>query len=217
MSTHRTGSTPTDFACENRAVRTPAARPHHHHLTPRKRPCAEEAEKAAQAFVRSVYDTYGDFLLAYAKGFTAGDEQRAEDIIQEALIRAWRHAATLGATPAMVRPWLFKVVRRLAIDAHRARQARPAESDSSALDHMTVADAVEETVTAQVMARAMENLTEPHREVLVFRFYLDRSVEETAAELDVAEGTVKSRTSHALRSLRQVLIAQGFAPVSAAG
>ncbi|MER5464663.1 sigma factor-like helix-turn-helix DNA-binding protein [Streptomyces sp. NPDC002668] len=71
-----------------------------------------------------------------------------------------------------------------------------------------VPDVGERTLTVHVLKKAMAELTPPHREVLVHRYYLDRSVGETAAALKLPIGTVKSRTSHSLRALRPALISQ---------
>jgi len=63
---------------------------------------------------------------------TSGDRQRAEDIVQETLLRAWQHPDAIAERPP--RPWLFAVARNLAVDAYRARKARPREVGEAALE-----------------------------------------------------------------------------------
>ncbi|MFG2947069.1 sigma-70 family RNA polymerase sigma factor [Streptomyces adustus] len=172
---------------------------------------ASTCQDEEQAFVRVIYQRHGTALLQFAQGLTLGDVHGAEDIVQEALLRAWRHADRLRSTPGLTRPWLFTVVRRLAIDAHRTRRARPVDLIPAALDREVVSDSSERTLTAQVLTAALAALDRPHREVLVHRYCLDRSIEDTASELNLPVGTVKSRSSHALRALRRTLSDHGAA------
>ncbi|MGP3947339.1 sigma-70 family RNA polymerase sigma factor [Streptomyces sp. 7N604] len=162
-----------------------------------------------QDFMRAISTAEAD-LLRLAKTLTLGDVHSAEDLVQEALLRAWRHADRLISTQGLARPWLFTVVRRLAIDRVRTSHARPVELCASDVDVDVVPDVGERMLTSHVLKKAMADLTPPHREVLVHRYYLDRSVEGTAAALNLPIGTVKSRTSHALRALRQGLMPQGI-------
>jgi RNA polymerase sigma-70 factor, ECF subfamily len=158
-------------------------------------------------FTEELYRCYGDALVRYARTLTLGDTHAAEDLVQEAVIRAWRHAERLAATPGLTRPWLFTVIRRLVIDGHRARAARPPEHDDTGLDCPQTADPVEELLTAHVVRNALGTLPPPQRDVLVHRYLLDLSVEETAELLDIPTGTVKSRSSKALHFLRTDLSA----------
>ncbi len=84
-----------------------------------------------EELVRALYHEHAGPLLRYALHLTSGDRQRAEDIVQETLLRAWLHPGAIVSRPA--RPWLFAVARNLAVDAHRARQARPREVGEAAL------------------------------------------------------------------------------------
>ena len=85
-----------------------------------------------EALIRALYADHAGPLLRYALHLTNGDRQRAEDIVQETLLRAWLHPEAIADRPA--RPWLFAVARNLAFDAHRARKARPHEVGEAALE-----------------------------------------------------------------------------------
>ena len=73
-------------------------------------------------------------------------------------------------------PWLFTVTRRLAIDAHRRRQHRPAEVSQETLLREVAADGEPDgLLDAQVIAAAVARLSRPARQVIVELFYRDRS------------------------------------------
>ena len=98
---------------------------------------------AREESLRALYDGHAPVLLAYALRLTDGDRNRAEDIVQETLLRAWRNLDRMDENAGPVRPWLFTVAQRLAIDAHRARRARPPEVGEAALASVPELDQVE--------------------------------------------------------------------------
>jgi RNA polymerase sigma-70 factor, ECF subfamily len=160
----------------------------------------------ADARMRELYQAHAHALHRFLLGVTFGEQQAAEDLVQETLLRAWRNLDQLAPDVASLRPWLFTVARRIAIDAARARQARP--SEVGAVD-MTVMperdDPIERLIAVQTVRAALRRLTEEHRRVLIEIYYRGRSVAEAASLLGIPEGTVKSRTYNALRALRSIL------------
>jgi RNA polymerase sigma-70 factor, ECF subfamily len=159
--------------------------------------------------LRALYDGHASALLAYALRLTDGDRGRAEDIVQETLVRAWRHLDRLDETAGPVRPWLFTVAQRLAIDAHRARRARPPETGDAVLASVPGFDDVEPALDRIVVTDALDSLSAEHRAVIVETYYRGRSVAEAAAVLGIPPGTVKSRSYYALRALRLALAERG--------
>jgi RNA polymerase sigma-70 factor (ECF subfamily) len=156
--------------------------------------------------LRALHEEHGDALFAHALRLTNGDRQRAEDLVQETLLRAWQHPNALDPTRGSVRAWLFTTARNLAIDAWRRRSARVGEVSTDVLPEVPeVSDEAERAVESWVVAEALSRLSRPHREVLLECFYQGRSVAEAAVQLGVPPGTVKSRTHYALRSLKIVL------------
>ena len=160
--------------------------------------------------VRALYAEHAAALLRYVLRMTDGDKQRAEDIVQETLLRAWLHPEAIADRPA--RPWLFAVARNLAVDAHRARKARPHEVGESALGLVAIPDEADRVLESWAVADALAALRPEHRRVLLETYYLGRSVTEAAGVLGVPAGTVKSRAFYALRALRLALEERGLAP-----
>src|SRR6266705_2588425 len=73
----------------------------------------------ADAAIRELYSRHAKALHGYVERFCP-NRASADDIVQETLIRAWRHLPQLTADDRPVRPWLFRVARNLLTDAHRA-------------------------------------------------------------------------------------------------
>lgn len=166
---------------------------------------------AAESLVRALYAEHGSALLSFATRLTS-DRSRAEDIVQETLLRAWRHADALEPSRGAVRPWLFTIARHIVIDQQRARRARPTEVGDSALMSLPAEDALDRAMESWQVAEALATLRAEHREVLLETYYRGRSVAEAAAALSIPAGTVKSRTYYALRALRLALEERGVTP-----
>ena len=133
--------------------------------------------------------------------FGAGAD--AADIVQDAFVKAFRALDQFREGSAF-RPWLLRIVLNETKNAVRGRRRREALA-LRALDMPLVPDpaarAVEEERRRDLLA-AIRRLREEERAVVLCRYFLELSEQETADALDVALGTVKSRTSRALAELR---------------
>lgn len=167
------------------------------------------AAEADEALVRALHDEHAAALYSFCLGFT-GDPQRAQDVVQEVLVRAWRSAAVLRRDDRPVRPWLFTTARNLLTDAHRAEQSRPRLVPSDeVVGEVAARDDIGRAVESWTVAEALGRLSAEHREVLVQAHWMGRSVTEIAEVLGVPAGTVKSRTYYAVRALRLALEEMG--------
>jgi RNA polymerase sigma-70 factor (ECF subfamily) len=166
-----------------------------------------------EELVRALYEEHATPLLAFVQRLMNGDRSLAEDIVQETLLRAWRHANQLSAD--RVRPWLFTTARHLVIDAYRARNARPAEAleppaeAAAAADTIDGTDTIDAALSAAIVTDALQALTPAHRAVLIDYFYRGRTAAEIAVERGLPAGTARSRVFYALRALRLALQERG--------
>lgn len=165
-------------------------------------------EVAEDALMRALHEEHAGALWSYALHLTSGDRIRAEDVVQETLLRAWRSTTVLDQSTGSARAWLFTVARRIAIDGWRSASAR-SEVVTDQPPERAVGDGTDRAVQGWLVAEALAELSERHREVLVLCYFQGYSVADAATRLSVAEGTVKSRTHYALRALRLVLEERG--------
>ena len=136
--------------------------------------------------------------IAYA---VCGDWHQAEDLLQTALVKlyvAWPRVHRDGREEAYVR----QIIVRTNIDEHRRpwrRRERPGLDGHDAPAREDAAD------DRSALFRALQELAPMQRKVVVLRHWLGLSVEETARELGITTGTVKSHSSRGLERLRAVL------------
>ena len=193
------------------AGRTPSLRPvpsgthpERNAVDPKSRWPRPGPQLSDEAVVRALYEEHGRSLLAYATRLT-GDRAAAEDVVQETLVRAWRHASTLTEERGSVRGWLLTVARNIVTDKARARAARPTEVAESPATPPVERDHSEAVVDSMVVLDALDKVSPEHRDVLVEIYYRGRSVAEAATVLGIPPGTVKSRSYYALRALRAAI------------
>jgi RNA polymerase sigma-70 factor (ECF subfamily) len=167
--------------------------------SPRIRPRREVAD---EALVRSLFNEHGRAMLAYATQLTR-DRAAAEDVVQEALVRAWRHPDSLDSSKGSVRGWLLTVVRNIVLDQIRARNRRPPEVRESPPDAAVEGDHADHVVNSIVVVDALSRLSDEHRAVLEQVYLKGNTVNEAAEVLGIPPGTVKSRSYYALRALRE--------------
>ncbi|MFD0257973.1 sigma-70 family RNA polymerase sigma factor [Kitasatospora indigofera] len=162
-----------------------------------------------EVLMRTLYQEHAGPLFGFVLRLVAGDRQRAEDVVQETLVRAWRNIDRLDAATGSLRPWLVTVARRIVIDNHRSSLARPREVDPSPLELLPAEDELDKALRLMTISDALDDLTEAHRAVIVETYLKGRTVTEAAAELGIPAGTVRSRIFYALRSLKLALEERG--------
>ena len=146
-------------------------------------------------------------LRRFALKLTLGNHYRADEVIQETLLRAWRHPEVVDGHAQTIRPWLFTVARNVATDLWRTQSRHEDLIESRPQDRPTAVNGIDQAMTAMEVRAALAQLTPEHRQVIIEIYYLGRSVAEAAQLLNIPEGTVKSRTYYCLRQLKQMLSA----------
>jgi RNA polymerase sigma-70 factor (ECF subfamily) len=156
--------------------------------------------------MKALYDEHAAVLWRYALRLT-GDSSHAEDVVQETLLRAWQHPEVIGDTERSARAWLFTVARNMIIDDRRSARYRNvvASTDVDGAPEQATPDEVNSALDRLLIADAMTQLSPEHRAVVDRSYYRGWTTAQIAADLDIAEGTVKSRLHYAVRALRLTL------------
>lgn len=157
--------------------------------------------------LRTLAEAHAAAVWRYVVHLT-GDHAGAHDIVQETMLRAWRTPKILAQEPGSTRSWLFTVARHLVIDEHRSARNRH-ELTMDELPERSERDRTDALFESLLVEEALGGLGYDHRAVLVHSYYGGRSIAETAVELGIPEGTVKSRLHYGLRALRLALQEKG--------
>lgn len=166
-----------------------------------------------EAVVADIYRDHAAVLRRFV-GRAAIDPARAEDVVQEVILRVWRQAPEVQS----MRAYLLQTARNMLIDMHRAASRRVTEvaadrdDDSRArLDPRTPNPEIEidRALDTILVEEALGRLQPDHRAVVVALYYQRLSTAEAAARLGIPAGTVKSRAFYAVRSLRTILDEMG--------
>ncbi|WP_164842776.1 sigma-70 family RNA polymerase sigma factor [Actinoplanes solisilvae] len=162
--------------------------------------------REANIRAKELIDAHWMPLTRFVLPFTRGQQQTAEDIVQETIIRAWKHLDQLPENPDGTRRWLITVAHRLLIDQARRSKVRPLERRLPVDEYAGNDDVSNTVVAADSFHHGLQALSVSQRRVLEEIFVHNRTPQEVADLLDVPVGTVRSRQHYALQTLRQALL-----------
>jgi RNA polymerase sigma-70 factor, ECF subfamily len=152
-----------------------------------------------------LYDRYS--RLVYASGVRLlGDAHLAEDLVQEVFIKVWQTAASFDPSRARFATWLYRVTCNRAVDLDRRRRARPKSAGDARLQTISGGAEPEASVDGWDVAHALSRIPEEHRKVLTLAYFEGLSQREISRRTGIPLGTIKSRTTTALKGLHRSLI-----------
>jgi RNA polymerase sigma-70 factor (ECF subfamily) len=161
--------------------------------------------------MRALYRSYGGELYGFALK-CLGDRGHAEELVQEVFTRVWRRADSYDPERASFRTWLYGIARNAIVDVKRRQSVRPALAVHEQDDQPAVDDSFEHALLSWQVSAALERLTADHRQVLRLAHFQGLTLREISEQTGIPLGTVKSRTSYALRALRLAFEEMGMEP-----
>jgi RNA polymerase sigma-70 factor, ECF subfamily len=152
-----------------------------------------------------LYDRYS--RPVYATGIRLlRDVHLAEELVQDAFTRVWQRAASFDPERASFATWLYRITRNRAVDLDRRRQVRPLSAGEDRLRTIPGGPEPEASVDGWDVSRALTRIPEEHREVLTLAYFEGLSQREISRRTGVPLGTIKSRTTAALKRLHRSLV-----------
>jgi RNA polymerase sigma-70 factor (ECF subfamily) len=163
------------------------------------------AQSGDERALSELYDRYAD--LIYGAGVRyLGDRALAEDLVQDVFTAVWRSAAGFDPSRASFATWVYRITRNRATDLIRRRRARVRTVDSASHSEIGEEDTTGALSRNFDVAAALSRLPEIHREVLILAYFQGLSQREISRRTNTPLGTVKSRTTAALRALRKSML-----------
>ena len=163
--------------------------------------------RVAQGDDRALSELYDRYSRpVYATGVRLlGDAHLAEELVQDAFTNVWRRALSFDSSRASFATWLYRITRNRAVDLNRRRQVRPLSVGEEPLRNESGGPGPEASVDGWDVARALSRIPEEHREVLTLAYFDGLSQREISQRTGIPLGTIKSRTTAALKRLRRSL------------
>jgi RNA polymerase sigma-70 factor (ECF subfamily) len=151
-----------------------------------------------------LYDRYAG--LVYGTGMRyLGDRGAAEELVQDVFTSVWKNAPTFDPARARFATWLYRISRNRATDLIRRRNARVRTVGNEPLLESGETDPSGVLSRRFDVAAALSRLSPVHREVLVLAYFRGLSQREISERTNTPLGMVKSRTTAALRALRETM------------
>ncbi|HEY5439284.1 MAG TPA: sigma-70 family RNA polymerase sigma factor [Acidimicrobiales bacterium] len=162
-------------------------------------------ESSTVAFVRR----YQRRVFGLAVGILS-DRGAAEDVAQEALFRAWKHAPIFDTRRGSVENWVLTITRNLSIDALRKQRSIPTDPDqlvalAKASQGTPMEDAVAMKSLSAVILSALDDIPEEQRRAVVLASLYGRTAQEVSVIESIPLGTSKTRIRAGLLKLRAIL------------
>lgn len=164
---------------------------------------AMRAAEGDRAAFEQIYNWLVDDLYAYVHA-QCRNETVAEDIVANVFLKAWRAAGSYRPGSRTFQGWMFTIARNEVRDHWRAAQRTLPMLDMDIPDDGEPA-AMDPSEAKRAVSHAMESLTDDQRQVVVLRYFGNKSHEEIAAIMGKREGAVRALLMRALRQMRKVM------------
>lgn len=154
----------------------------------------------------AAHAAYHARMLARARRIVV-DPDLAEDVVQEAFLRAWRACSSFDPAGGPLLNWLLVVTANTAIDMVKARVRRPPLVSGPASENTAAAgiDDIDLLVLRSQLRHALARIGARHRDAVVETVLRDRPYADVAAEIGITPATLRTRVHYGLRRLRCVL------------
>ena len=163
---------------------------------------AQLIKQSDQNAFHCVYERYYEFLFYYLWSFT-GNEDTANDLIQEVFIRLWKNREKLN-TKKTLKPFLFRIAHNLAIDYQRKKKVRNLFFKD--IEDVNIIDDKNDLELKTRISIAIQKIPEKFKVVFILHHIKKYTYEEIAELCEISKKTVENRMKKAIWLLQKLLI-----------
>jgi RNA polymerase sigma-70 factor (ECF subfamily) len=159
----------------------------------------------------SLYEKYLVDIYRYVF-YRVVNEQEAEDITEMVFLQAWEALQHIHLDGFRFRPWIYRIAHNKVIDQYRlGHPTSPLEDHENLMDETDNPETAYQTTEAKrILARAIAKLDPNLQDVLIYRFILGFSHEETAEIMDRTGVNIRVLQHRALKKLREWYQGEGL-------
>ncbi|AUS05799.1 RNA polymerase sigma factor [Pseudotamlana carrageenivorans] len=160
-------------------------------------------KKEDKRAISLLYDNYADALFGVIRKVIT-DEDMAQDVLQETIVKVWRYAKKYDATKAKLFTWLYRIAYNTAID--KVRSLKNKTNNEVQMETSTVYKVTSNELNQDVLdiKKHLSTLDEKYQIVINALFFEGMTQQEASEELDIPLGTIKSRLKIGLRELKKI-------------
>lgn len=155
-----------------------------------------------------LYDRYAGMIYAMGLRYLR-DRSLAEDLVQDVFTSVWHKAKSFDSSKASFMTWIYRVARNRTTDMDRKRRSRPRSAGSEPLTYLAGGEDTRNLAANIDVTEALSRLSPEHQEVLVLAYLEGHTQNEIALATGAPLGTVKSRTTAALKAIRKTMLPEG--------
>lgn len=151
-----------------------------------------------------IYEQYHDKVFAYIRSHVNQIED-AEDLCSDVFIKIYSKIDTFDSSKASISTWIYAMTSNTVIDFYRTNHIHSEIPEDLAEEKSLIEDEVLNNESLEILAKALKELPQEQRDIIVLRYYRGLTLQEVAAQMNLSYGVTKLRHREALGMLRDLI------------
>lgn len=151
-----------------------------------------------------IYEQYHDKVFAYIRNHVNQIED-AEDLCSDVFIKIYSKIDTFDSSKASISTWIYAMTSNTVIDFYRTNHIHSEIPEDLAEEKSLIEDEVLNNESLEILAKALKELSQEQRDIIVLRYYRGLTLQEVAAQMNLSYGVTKLRHREALGRLRDLI------------